>query len=365
MTIPDTGTDWIGAGFDQRSPEHLRWGMAVATMARNPRGSATDLSPHNPDGSIRWSPYAADFSLRDDLIGRLKNADGIPIVNPDPNEGFIHLGPQKDGDGPAWKAKVSSEQFMILQDVHPYDSLITEKSKSFTLSPVDTGDEAVQRLHANRPFYDAAGNLLLGDAGVQNAVYADPAVPLNTGWQFLIFRQRDWNGLPIYSCDVVPLARQIDLGGFKMTKKDSEAQEIGYLPVPDGRCMAFQDGKYQRVPGAYRIWGGEGFAALGGYATFPGSAPVATATTALHATLAFTQPTGPSDPWEYKVQQSTDAGSTWGELITPSSVSVSAGTVTLALAAVAGASKFRAVAKGTNGVSTLSANSNSATIAAS
>lgn len=363
MTIPDTGTDWIGAGLDLRGPEFLRRGTGVAVLARDARGAATNVSPHNEDGSMRWSPFAADGDPRDDLLAIIK-PDGYFQPNPEPNEGFINLGPQKDGDGPSWKPKITNDHFMILQSTEPYASDITEQSEPFSVTPVDTGSPWVQRLRLNRPFTDKDGNSLIEDSGLQNAVYARLVTNANPGRQFLFFRSTEWGGLPVYSCDVIALARLDDIGNSKMDKKDSEASELTYLPVADGRCMAVQDGIYQPVK-IYRIWGGAGYTALGGLPVFGGSAPVATATTALHATLAFTEPTGPSDPWTYKVQQSTDGGSTWGSAITPSSVSVSTGTVTLAFAAVAGASKFRAVATGTNGASANTANSNSATIAAS
>ena len=96
-----------------------------------------------------------------------------------------------------------------------------------------------------------------------------------------------------------------------------------------------------------------------------GSAPVLASSVALTATLAFDAPTGPADPYTYKVQVTTNDGSTWGSLITPSNVAVSGGTVTLTFTAAAGAQKARAVATGTNGASANSAKSNSVTVAAS
>lgn len=363
MTIPDTGTDWVGAGMDIRAPELLRRGTGVAVYCRDARGDATDLSPHNSDGSMRWSPYSADNKLRGDLLLKLKPA-GHFINNPDPNEGFINLGPQKDGDGPSWKPKVTNDRFMILQDIEPYDTEITEFTEPFSVTPVDTGTPWVQRLHDNNPFSDEDGNSLIEDVGQLNAVFARTLTNFNPGRQFLFFRCRFWNGLPIYSCDVISLAKWDDIGNSKMDKKDSEASELTYLPVSDNTCMAFINGVYQPVK-RYRIWGGKGWAALGGQPVFGGSAPTAASSEALVATLVFTAPTGPSDPWTYKVQPTTNDGSTWGSAIEPTDVSVSGTTVTLTFDAAAGAQKFRAVATGTNGVSANSQKSNSVTVAAS
>lgn len=363
LPIPDTGTDWIGAGMDLRAPEALRRGTGVAVFCRDARGDATDLSPHNSDGSIRWSPYAHDMTLRGDLLQILKPGRYF-INNPDPNEGFINLGPFKDSDGPSWKPKVSQDRFMILQDIEPYDSEITELTEPFSITPVDTGTPWVQRLRDNNPFSDEDGNSLIEDPGQLNAVFARTLSNFNPGRQFLFFRTRNWNGLPIHSCDVIALAKWDDIGNSKMDKKDSEASELTYLPISDGACMAVINGVYQPIK-RYRIWGGKGYAALGGVPTFGGSAPTAATSVALVATLVFTAPTGPADPWEYTVQPTTNDGSTWGSAIEPTNVAVSGSTVTLTFPAAAGAQKFRAVATGTNGVSANSQKSNSVTVAAS
>lgn len=363
MTIPTTGVDWITANMDLRAPELLRRGSGVAAFCRDARGLATDLSPHNSDGSQRWSPYAADNTIRGDLLQILKPGRYF-INNPDANEGFINLGPQKDGDGPSWKPKVTNDRFMILQDIEPYDTDITEFTEPFSITPVDTGTPWVQRLHDNNPFTDEDGNSLIEDIGALNAVYARTLSNFNPGRQFLFFRSRYWNGLPVYSCDVISLAKWDDMGNSKMDKKDSEASELTYLPVRDESCMAVVNGVYQPVK-RYRIWGGKGWAALGGKPTFSATVPTATAGAALTATLAFPEPTGPADPWTYKAQQSTDAGSTWLTAVTPTNVAVASGIVTLTLPALtAGASKLRAVATGTNGVSANSPASGSVTIAA-
>lgn len=364
MAQVEEGTDWVGAGLNFRAPEFLRRGTAVAVAVRDARGLATDLSPHNPDGSVRWSPYTVDNKIRGDLFAIVRdNNTGTIVTNTEANEGFVHLGPQKDGDGPAWKPKVTNDHFMILQDIYPYDSDLTEQSEPFGLSPVDTGSPWVQRLRDRRPYVDADGNSLMEDPGQLGAVFGQLLTGANPARQFLFFRKRDWNGLPIYSCDVVSYCKLDDLGNSKMDKKDSEAAELTFLPTPDQRCMAVQDGVYQPVL-KYRIWGGAGWTALGGLPVFGGATPVATATTALHATLAFTTPTGTGDPWTYVVQPTTDDGSTWGTAITPTDVSVSGDTVTLSFAAAAGAQKFRAVATGTNGATANSAKSNSITVAA-
>ena len=359
MTIPEVGVDWISAGMDLRAPELLRRGTGVAAMCRDARGTATDLSPHNPDGSIRWSPYAQDMGLRDDLL-LIKKPGGVFTPNPDPNEGFVHLGPQKDGDGPSWKPKVTNDHFMILQDIEPYDTEITELSEPFSVTPVDTGTPWVQRLQNNNPFSDENGDSLIGDVGVSNAVYARGESSFNPGRQFLFFRVRHFNGKPIYSCDVIPYAKLDDKGNYKMDKKDSEAAELTYLPTRDGLCMAMIDGVYRPVT-TYRIWGGSGWAALGGVATFSATQPTGTPGTG-SVSLVVPVPTGPNDPFEYGFQHTTDDGVTWSSVVLDDTPVVAGGNVTVDGAVAAGVYKFRVAAKGTNGLWSYSPKSATVTI---
>lgn len=361
MTQPASGTTWNGAGFNDRGPEFLRRGKAVAVMSRDARGAATDLSPHNADGSVRWSPFAQDNKWRDDLLG-IKKANGYFVTNTDTNQGFINLGPCKDGNGPTRKPKITNDRFMILQSNAPYDTDLTEEVEPFSIELVDTASPWVQRLRNNRPFSDVNGNSLMEDPGQLNAGFSRLLNGANPGRQFLIVRERLWNGLPIYSADAIALCKLDDIGNSKMDKKDSEASELTYLPVDDSRFMAFQDGEYQPVL-VHTFWGGAGWTALGGIPVLSATLPTATATGTGGATLAFPVPTGTGDPWEYTAQASADSGVTWGSAITPTNVAVSSGTVTLTLAGIAtGAKKLRAVVTGTNGATATTPNSASVTI---
>jgi hypothetical protein len=367
MTQPLTGVSWNSAGFNDRGPEFLRRGKAVAILSRDARGSATDLSPHNSDGSVRWSPFAQDNKWRDDLLA-IKKVNGYFVTNTEDNQGFINLGPCKDGDGPARKPKITNDRFMILQSNQPYDTDLTEEVEPFSVTLVDTASPWVQRLRNNRPFQDFNGNLLVEDPGLKDAGFSRLLNGHNPGRQFLIVRERLWNGLPIYSADAVALAKLDDIGNSKMDKKDSEAAELTYLPVDDGFFMAMQDGEYQPIL-VHTFWGGAGWTALGGIPVLSATAPVATpGGSAGEATLAFAEPTGTGDPWNYEdapagVQQSTDAGVTWSALVAPDSVAVASGTVTLTLSGLtAGASVLRAVVQGSNGATATTPNSNSITV---
>lgn len=365
MAIPVTGTTWHGAGLDDLGPEFLEIGQPMQVLTRMARGSATDISPHNSDGSVRYSPFAQDNKLRGDLLGLLRGG----VTNPDPNEGWLTTGAFKDGNGPQSKPNVKSNMFRIIQNNFPYYTSLTEESEAFSFAPVDTMRPVNQHLRKNLPTHNSNGDIIVGDPGALNAGVSRILKGVNPGRQFLICReiQTSKSGLPIYKIDGYSLCRMGDLGNSKKEKDDSEASELTYEPEPDNIMMGLAPNEYGELeyqPILMHTWyGGPGWTALGGVPILSSTPPVATATTAAHATLAFTEPTGAGDPFTYTAQQSTDGGTTWGSAITPTNVAVSGSTVTLTLAGLtAGASKLRATAIGTNGATATTPASNSVTI---
>lgn len=363
MTQPAEGGSWNAAGLNDRAPALLRRGKPKAAAVRDARGTATDISPHNADGSIRWSPFAADNTMRLDLFYRRAAANGTYVTVTTPNQGLFGTGAFKQGDGPSMEPKITNDRFMIEQSGQPYDTELTEEIEPFSFTMVDTADPLYQRLRNNLPLTDVDGNNLVEDPGFANAGFGRLTNGVNPGRQFFFLRERFWNGLPIWSVTGVALARLDDLGSSKQDTKDSEGAKLTYLPVEDGQFMAFQDGEHQPVL-TYTWWGGKGWTALGGLPQLSASLPTAVAGSGATATLAFPVPTGPGDPWEYFAQQSTDGGTTWNALIEPSNVVVASGTVTLTLPALTtGASKLRGVVRGTNGAESRTPNSASVTIA--
>lgn len=369
MTQPSTGTTWNGAGLADLGPEFLERGNALQVLVRDARGTATDISPHNSDGSVRWTPFSQDNKWRGDLLARRK-LNGYWVTVADPNQGFLTTGAFKDGNGVNSKPSARSDQFRIIQNNLPYNTMLTEESEAFSFAPVDTGNPVNQFLRKNLRLSDANGNVVVPDPGASNAGYSRIASSnINPGRQFLVCRElyTSKTGLPIYKVDGYSLARLSDVGASKKDKKEAEQAELTYEPELDGIMMAMaynSQGELEYQPVLMHTWyGGPGWTALGGVPLLSATAPVATAGTTGALTLAFAVPTGTGDPWTYTAQASSDNGVTWGAALTPASVSASGGTVTLSLTGVAaGSKKFRATVTGTNGATATTPTSNAVTI---
>jgi hypothetical protein len=372
MTQPATGTTWVDAGFADLSPEFLERGRPLQVLVRDARGTATDISPHNVDGSVRWSPFAQDNKWRADLLARRKvNGQWVTVATE--NQGLLSCGAFKDGAGPTSKPKIRTDAFRVIQSGFPYGpTTITEESEAFSFTPVDTGSPVVQHLRKNLRLSDASGNIILPDAGQVAEGYSRTAGGENVARQFFICRELAGpGGLPIYKVDGYSLCRSMDFGASKRDNKDSEASELSYEPELDGIMLAMAwngQGVLEYQPAIMHTWyGGPGRTALGGVPVLSSAAPVATAGgTAGTATLAFAVPSGPGDPWSYKAQVSTDGGTTWGAGVTPASVAVSSGTVTLSLTGrAAGTTKLRGMVTGSNGAVSYTPPSNTITVAGS
>jgi hypothetical protein len=366
MTQPVTGTTWNGSGLADLGPEFLERGNPVQVLVRDNRGAATDISPHNSDGSVRWSPFSQDNKWHPTLLAR-KKVNGFWVTVTEPNEGFLTTGAFKDGDGPTTKPKVTNDKFMIVQSNFPYHTQMTEESETFSFTPVDTGNPTNQHLRKNLRLSDANGNIIVPDPGQSDAGYGRLLSGSNPGRQILVVRELYIGNNPIYKVDGYSLARLSDLGNSKKDKKDSEATELTYEPEPDSFMMAYTfnaQGVLEYQPVLMWTWyGGQGWTDLGGVPVLSLVAPVAAAGATGIATVAFAEPTGTGDPWEYTAQSTSDNGVTWSSAITPDSVTVSSGTVTLHLTGVAsGSKKFRATVIGTNGATATTPTSNAITV---
>lgn len=364
MVQASTGTEWDAAGLGDIDNRFLERGKLVQALIRDARGAATDISPHNADGSIRWSPFAQDGKWRTDLFA-FKRTNGFWVTNTDANEGFHLVGAFKEGDGPSQKPKIDNDKFMVLQSNHPFDADIVSEELPFSFTGVETAKPLMRRLRNNLPLNDpTTGAILVEDPGLYNAVWCKPLNADNVDRQVLLVREKSVNGQKIRTVEGYALAKLTDMGESKKDKKDSEAAELTYEPLPDGFFMGMVDGVYRPILKA--IWvAGEGWTALGGVPGLSQSAPTATAGTTGKATFTFADPTGTGDPFVISAEKTTDDGTTWSAatLDDPGAVTSTGGTTTVKVKSVAaGSTKFRAKVVGTNGASAYTPKSNAVTI---
>jgi hypothetical protein len=261
MAIPSTGTTYDDAGFADVDSRFLERGKLRQVLIRDARGAATDISPHSDGaGTVKWSPFALDNTWRGDLLG-VKRVGGVWVENTDPNEGFHIAGAFKDGDGPGSKPTIKQDNFMILQSNFPFDTDLVEEGEPFSFTAVETAKPLIRRLRNNLPLNDSNGNIIVELPGVAGAGWSRPLDGDNVERQVLLISEFRKGGLPVYTVDGYSLCKLDNLGNSKKDKKDSEAAEMTYNPLPDGRFMAAVDGVFRPI--LKHTWvGGLGWAAL-------------------------------------------------------------------------------------------------------
>lgn len=262
MAIPATGTTWKAGGFNDIDNSFFERGGKIAVLIRQALGNSTDLSPHNSDGSVKWSPFAQDGKLRNDLFA-FKKENGYWVENPDPNEGFHLLGAFKEGDGPSITSNFDDDDYMVEQTNAVYDSERTKEDEPFTLTPVETLRPVLRRVRNGLPLNAENGDNLVEYPGQANTVYVKPLDYTPVNYQVLLIREFNKPGGKIQTVKAFDLVKSTDIGAAKMGKKDAEAAELTFKPMPSGLFMGVQDGEYQPIIKAEWI-GGSGYAALYG-----------------------------------------------------------------------------------------------------
>jgi hypothetical protein len=259
--IPATGTTWDGAGFSLEDPRFLERGKLRALLIRDARGSSTNISPHTSAGAINWSPFATDGKWRGDLMAFVQT-NGIWEANPSANEGFHLAGAFREGNGPQRKPSIKKDDFMIVQSNFPFDTDIVEEGEPFSFTAVETAKPLIRRLRYNLPLNAANGTALVEIPGGTNAGWSRPLDGDDVERQVLLVSEFKKGGLPVYTVDGYSLAKMVDIGNSKKDKKDSEAAELTYQPLPDGYFMAVVDGVYRPI--LTHTWvGGTGWMAIG------------------------------------------------------------------------------------------------------
>jgi hypothetical protein len=343
MAIPSTGTDWETGGFNDIDSRLFLRGGRQAVLIRQARGTTTDMSPTN------WSPFALDGTLRDDLFA-VRRVGGFWTPVGTANEGFWLFGAFKEGNGPSEESKLTKDDFMVEQLNYAYDSDIIKEDTTIKATPVETMRPFLKRIRHNLPLMDDSGNLLVEDVGASNAFWGTPIDTDPVEWQLLTLHARRIQGQTIVNAKGYPLCKVVDKGNSKMDKKDSDASELTFEPVPDG-IMVAQDGI---TPIIFGEWvAGPGWTALGGVpivGTAPTGASVGSGSG--KATLTTPDPTGGDGPFAIVAQSTIDNGVTWltAPLDNPGAITSASGTTTVKVKSVAaGSTKFRLQVTGTNG----------------
>lgn len=261
MTRPSTGTTFTAGGFndvDNRFQGN-RTGL-VAVLVRDARGADTDISPHNEDGSVAFSPLAADGQLRDDLLA-FKRINGIWVENPSTNLGFHYLGAFAEGNGPQSKPSLDSDEQMIEQSNVPFDITATKDDEPFSFTPVETAKPVLRRIRNNLRLTDENGNNLVEVPGGADAGWAKKVDSEAIDRQVLLVTSRIRSGKTLNIVDGYACSKLVDVGNSRVGKK-GEAPELTLKPLPDGFFMAMQDGEY--IPIVKYTWqGGSAWTDLG------------------------------------------------------------------------------------------------------
>lgn len=294
MARPSTGTTPDAGGYttvDNRFQGGHRTGL-IAVAFRDARGAATNISPHNADGSVAWNPLATDGQLRPDLFAQKRGADGKWVNNSAPNEGFHLVGAFGDGNGPSTKPKIDTDDQMIEQTNWPFESDITKQDEPFTFQALQNLFPAIMRLRNNLPLSDANGNSLVELPGAADAGWSQPLETSKIPRQFLLYGIRKRGSLYTYEVEAYDFATLNDVGERQMGKK-GKAAELTYKPEPSGYFMAMVDGKFIPII-RHTFVGGTAWAEIG-------KGPVAKytvdfgASTAGNATFSYGN-AGPSTP---------------------------------------------------------------------
>lgn len=261
MTRPSTGTTFTAGGFndvDNRFNED-RTGL-LAVLIRDARGASTNISPHNEDGSVHWSPFATDGKLRDDLFA-FKRDNGIWVPNDATNEGWHLAGAFSEGRGPSTKPSIDTDEQMIEQSNQPFDSVLTKEDEPFSFTAIETAKPFLRRLRNNLRLVDDNGNSLVETPGGVDVGWAKPIDADSIDRQALFVRARRRQGKTLFTVEGWACAKVSDIGTSRPGKK-GESAEITMRPLPDGYFMAHQDGEYMPVI-KYTWVSGDAWTAIG------------------------------------------------------------------------------------------------------
>ena len=266
MTRPATGASFAAAGYndvDNRFQSH-RTGT-IAVLFRDALGAETNISPHNEDGTVGFTPLAQDGQLRGDLFAFTRSS-GLWVPNPDANEGWHLAGAFAEGSGPQARPSIDTEEQRIEQSNWPFDSEIVEEDEPFEFTPIETAKPSVRRLRNNLPLSRPDGTALTENPGGVDAGWSKTIDPSAPDRQFLVVSARKRSGGVFLEVDGYAACRLSNIGDSRRGKR-GEAPALTFRPLPDPFFMAMVDDEY--VPILKHTWvGGDAWTALGGTSAF-------------------------------------------------------------------------------------------------
>lgn len=262
MTQPATGTTWDSGGFNDVDNRFLDRGGKIAVLVRDNRGAATNISPRAANGDVAWSPFAQDGTWRNDLMA-WRRVNGIWTKVATPNLGFHLVGAFKEGDGPKRSAKIDIDDYKIEQENWPFDSDIIGEDEPFSFTGVETLKDWVERLHNNLRLNDPdTGETVCSAPGSANYVLSKPTSTDPIDRQVLLMRDRRIGGRSRRVCTGFSLGTLNNIGDSSMGKRDADAPELTFKPLPDPFFMDVVDGEFRPVLRARWI-AGEAWSAMG------------------------------------------------------------------------------------------------------
>lgn len=344
MALPSTGGSWETVLEPNLNPLGVRYWQITDVLIQDYR-NANGVPNNWSDSSVGlgsaglFTPFAADGTVRQDLL----------INTTPPNQGFYYGGELKE-DITAITSDITVQETPTAQSVRTVRDVITKLDDKVNFTFIESGP-LQDYLRYELPL--ANGIPDLGEAGYQ--VARGPMDQLQE--RTIVLLGVDTDGF--LRAEVFPRVVTNKKGKTDFNRKNPESYEYTGTALPDPFT-----GKVMWVCREGSNWRAEG-----GVPVFPGSAPVAAATSTGKATVTFTNVTGSDLPPTFTAQVSQDGGTTWttaaldtttappnGWTIGASNTVVSLKTLT------SGASTFKVTATGTNGATATSQTSNSATI---
>lgn len=254
MAQPATGTTWDVGGFNDVDNRFLDRGGKIAVLVRDNRGVATNISPVDEEDDVLWSPFAVDGQWRDDLFA-WRRINGVWTKVATPNEGFHLVGAFKEGDGPKKSASIDSDDYMIEQSNDPFDTDIVKEDEPFSFTGVETLKDLMQRLRNNLPINDPITGETLCAAPGSNFRSSKPVGADPVDRQVLLLRNRKVGGQTRRICTGYGLGKLTDIGDSQMGKRDADAPELTFKPLPDPVLMDLVDGEYRAVTRVFWVNG--------------------------------------------------------------------------------------------------------------